>query len=663
MRNAQTIICFILLICCTQGLRAQRPVVPPDYQRVPVIISKEPGGNAGTWGTDIGPSGSRTQTFTTPAMGSGPNIFSSVRTEQNQVFTRANGEMAFIHRNAPFVWGGGSGDLRYDCSTDAGQTWNFGNGPLNSTLGTPARYPQMILHTDANGNTRPIWNAAALGTSSWDGHHNGVVCNYCTNPSSGTESLDFVGSGAYLPSGLSEGLSGEFWVSSLKWNGTSVTDSVMVFKANYSPNCEAPWALHAVLSGNFNSGSTGKVAIGPNMAFSPDGNTAYIVIMGDLAGGIDSILTPIVHKSTNAGATWSAPHEVDLSGIQFIRDSLQSLWGQQSNAGGVIPVSSGHYTCTGDYDVTVDKDGNLHIFNLLASATVLDADSIVQPGAYGLWPGLAKLMVDIYTPDGGTSWNARYIAPGYAFRGDFGTSNPVTLDNFCQISRDTSGEHIFFSWVDQDTTGQFGLADLVTPNLRIAGVRVADSNQTCWYRISDADLVWGGRVIAPTMSPEVYIDGNEYSLPIVVPELSTGDPLQQVNYFYFGDGARIDNQAFLPPSALNLAAPWPGCLVVGTDDPLESTGLLNLEAFWPQPADATARLRFELAHFAEFSLELFDLSGRKMRTVSEQVMDSGFHEVKLSTAGLPNGIYLLRLKAVEDGGNYQTINQRLVVQH
>ena len=45
------------------------------------------------------------------------------------------------------------------------------------------------------------------------------------------------------------------------------------------------------------NGNSQKVA--PNMAFSPDGTTGWVVTLGDLVGGKDSTFQPIFMKSSN----------------------------------------------------------------------------------------------------------------------------------------------------------------------------------------------------------------------------------------------------------------------------------------------------------------------------------------------------------------------------
>ena len=671
MRNALTFL--LLLILATNHLAGQGGLRLLPVDRVSYDMSTDLDPNAALDnsrpGTILGNSAKSSGIqITTQALGTASNIFTILRPEQNQVSVHGpSGRVTFIHRQDVSLWGGSSGNLRYDCSSDYGQTWDIDIGPLNPALTRPARYPNAALYTDNTGAQSILYSAATLdGANGWDGHVNGLVCDACSTNS--TEHYDFILQDSYLPSGLCEGEPGEFWVADLAWDGSSAMDSVFLYKT-IPANCDVTWQRVQTFTANWNSSPNGKVAIGPNVAFSPDGLVGYVVVMGDLAGGIDSIITPVYFKSEDGGESWSGPVEIDLSGNQMVIDSLQSLYGQQGAPPlGVIPVSSGEYTCTSDFDITVDRNGNLHIFNLLASASTLDSDSVVIPQSYSLFPGLAKLFVDIHTPDGGATWECRYIAPGIAWRGSFGTPTPVSLENFCQISRDDAGDRVFYSWVDQDSTGLFGVADMLLPDLRIAATRISDGYQTCWKMITDGDFAWGGGMLAPTLAPTVIDYGGTVALPIVGAQLVNNDPFFTTAFHYFGDAALIFDSEFQPPSNLNLAFPVTksagGCNGVGIEEAALTGALLRWDALWPNPTENELNLRFELGQFAEVEASLMDIHGRQVSAIFQGERDAGTTEIRWDQVlDLPAGIYLLRLQASSLDGRKEALTRRVVLGH
>jgi len=660
MRTAFLLVCLFLLFDSTSLLLAQGKHIPIDDQPVsaftgPDLLTTR---KSGVPGVDVVHRQTSAKTQAIPTLGAGPNVFSTLRPEQNQISHLPGGEMVFIHRSDPLVWGGGTGDLRYDCSTDGGLTWNIGNGLLNANNPSAGRYPQVIL-TDENNQVAPVWVAPTVGAAPWDAIASGVDTAFCQQFSQGPDTL-VPSNFAYLPSGMVEGLAGEFWYTTLKWDGAAVLDSVYIYKGTWGTNSKVDWTRHAVLAATFNSSTNGRVAIGPNMAFSPDGQTGYIALIGDIAGGIDSILTPIVYKSTDGGATWSPPNELDLSNDQVVRDSLQANFGQTANSGAIIPVSSGQYTCTSDYDITVDNVGNLHIFNVLATARRLDADSVVVPGAYQLFPGLDKVAVDIYTPDGGATWTTEHISSVFAWDGAFGSPNAFAMENHCQISRDATGERIFFSWVDQDSVGGlFGVADLLNPNLRIAGLRVTDGFKTCAKRITDGDPIWSDLALVPTLAPEIIRNGSQNFLPIVLVELTTGDPFASVRYHYFGQEAVLDDADFLDPANIGYAQPFP-CIVVGRDVPEPGGDFLELEAIGPIPSAGEVVLRYGLQEFAEVRMDCYDLNGRLVASKELGALGSGSHEMKLDGQAWGAGMYVVRITARTAEGRQAQVSRRLL---
>lgn len=675
MRNASTI--FLLLFLATNALWAQnlKRKAPLDRSAMSLVpdYSIDQHVRRGVSGTIPGNSSKRSgvQVFTQP-LGTASNIYTCVRPEQNQVSVHnPSGRITFIHRQNIGTWGGVNGTLRYDCSSDRGQSWNLDIGPLNPLLTRVARYPSMAIYTDpGSGDQSLLYTGATLDPNAgWDGHVNGMICDACSTNT--TEHYDFIGDDTYIPSSLTEGLSGEFWMADIAWDhpNTSILDTIFLYKTTMA-NCDVDWQRVEKFETKWNSSSTGvKIGLGPQVAFSPDGMVGYVVAMGDIEGGIDSIYTPIVYKTVDGGANWTGPTEVDLSGSQMIIDSLQSLWGQQGNPPyNELPVSSGQYTCTWDFDITVDVNGNLHIFNQIASARSLDADSLVEPAAYSIYFGFAKLFVDIHTTDQGATWDARYIAPGMAFQGSFGAQNAFTMENYCQMSRDATGERVFYSWVDMDTAGLFGTADLLLPNLRIAATRITDGYQTCWKMITDGDFAWEGAMLAPTMAPTIVDYGTTKALPIVGAQLVNNDPLQETAFHYFGDAALIFESEFQDPANLNLAfdviASNGGCNIVGVDDRPLPTELLRVEEVWPNPTSNELNIRYTLGEYAHVEAAIYDLHGKKVSAIFEGEQGPGLLSIQGNPAlSLPAGLYIIKMEATTPEGQSSAFSRRTVIGH
>jgi outer membrane protein assembly factor BamB len=73
-----------------------------------------------------------------------------------------------------------------------------------------------------------------------------------------------------------------------------------------------------------------------------------------------------------------------------------------------------------------------------------------------------------------------------------------------------------------------------------------------------------------------------------------------------------------------------------------------LEQARPNPCRGDARIAFTLAEAASATMELYDISGRKVRTLLQQHLAEGEHDVAVGLAGLAPGVYIYRLQAGVD---------------
>jgi len=83
------------------------------------------------------------------------------------------------------------------------------------------------------------------------------------------------------------------------------------------------------------------------------------------------------------------------------------------------------------------------------------------------------------------------------------------------------------------------------------------------------------------------------------------------------------------------------------NSPVESPALFSLSDPYPNPFNSSARIGFTLDKRGYVSISLHDLSGRRLRTLTDGMMPAGCHSVTLDAPGLENGLYLVVL---ESGG-------------
>lgn len=77
---------------------------------------------------------------------------------------------------------------------------------------------------------------------------------------------------------------------------------------------------------------------------------------------------------------------------------------------------------------------------------------------------------------------------------------------------------------------------------------------------------------------------------------------------------------------------------------------------FPNPFNPATKLRFQIPYVNNVTLEIFSITGQKVRTLINEQMEQGWHEVQwdgLDEAGssVPSGIYYARLRA----GNQEEI--------
>jgi len=98
--------------------------------------------------------------------------------------------------------------------------------------------------------------------------------------------------------------------------------------------------------------------------------------------------------------------------------------------------------------------------------------------------------------------------------------------------------------------------------------------------------------------------------------------------------------------------PLNGVVDVGADEYDPLTGIVGLDntlddpsiEIFPNPFTITTNIKFNLQSAGQVELSLFDFSGRKVRTIINNNLQAGFHEVKLNSSGLKSGIYFCVLK-------------------
>jgi len=71
----------------------------------------------------------------------------------------------------------------------------------------------------------------------------------------------------------------------------------------------------------------------------------------------------------------------------------------------------------------------------------------------------------------------------------------------------------------------------------------------------------------------------------------------------------------------------------------------KLEQNYPNPFNPSTTISFSLAEHARVTMKVYDILGRQVRTLVNETMKAGNHQVVFNAAGLASGIYFYRITA------------------
>jgi len=497
----------------------------------------------------------------TATIGSSSNMYSIGLGESNTI--AANNDLntvIFVHRNNAGLFGGHSGQLRYDISTDNGANWTSNLGVLNpaSVNGTnAARYPNIAIY-NPTGNTIPnnaylsylaptvasTWSSIVTGVCKLDG--TGTTENY--NQAAITQTL--------IPRSMCKGVPGTYWAIDLVNNGaTNLGYRILKGIWNNSTN-DIIWSQNTLLNPPFNTAFDGTNHVsGFAIGFDPSGQKGWACLITHITQGSSSYTYyPVFYSTVNGGTTWSSPTQVNMTQFPCVTSIITS---------GNVP------TVAFDMDLTVDMKGNPHALMCIGNGN----------NAYSIFYTSTHHMYDITRENG--FWNAVDLGDVSGQRNTFGTApNTLSMDMAPQSSRTDDGSKVFFTWSGSDIAN--------VPNAPNLFGKAYDVNARSWTQMKDftsCDPSINGTILFPKMAENVLNVLGGWELPVIYGQSTSGtDVAVPCNYLYL-DSLKFTQADFVLPQCsanitfvsgdtLNLCQGSSGALIVSSpqDALLWSTG-------------------------------------------------------------------------------------------
>ena len=375
------------------------------------------------------------------------------------------------------------------------------------------------------------------------------------------------------------------------------------------------------------------------IAASPDGNTVWIVSLANTGNlppvcGVQQRFYQVMFKSTDGGATWEDPIEVQLDGptgipaiLNFLSDyRIQQLFTPPYPARDEIP-----YTTAFDCDIVVDKWGLPHIGVVVG----------VSADGYSIATGDSSYAVfDIFYSSVDATWCAVLMGHPTTFRGDFGD---LYEDNRVNASINPAGDKVFISWLDTQLPG---VTDNIYPDVFLRGfdlftnmITAAPDNVTL---LSDVTQ----QAYFACASYYTFTEGDDCRIPIVTELLSDpNDPAQPVTFKYIAD-YEVSPSDFVVPAG-------PCTFPVGIDPKPR----VNAVSVYPNPVRDLAVVNVILVTSAKVSISVTNMLGQTVVDQSKGSLEAGAQQFTLDLAKFPAGVYYCTVLI-----NGEKYSQKLIVE-
>ncbi|MBX3164262.1 MAG: T9SS type A sorting domain-containing protein [Bacteroidetes bacterium] len=497
-------------------------------------------------------------------LGSASNMITLIRNGTSSIAADKDlNTVTFIHRNDAGLYGGSSGHIRYDISTNGGTAWTLNQGVINMPYLYPHRYPNVAIYNpSANTNTANAYMSfmnpvidSTLGA--WIGVQTGVS-TFNSTGTTNTYNQNGIGQNQ-CPNSLVPGATGEMWA--IDAHAPAAITGFKVYKGVWNSGAnDFVWNMNYSVTPTFISVPT-VVDIDFNIAFDPTGNIGWFCFPAHLNSAKPGLgLYPVFYKTTDGGNTWNGPIEVDLTKFSCITSNVPG--------GSNVSMNPGN-------DLVVDANGIPHMITTVGSSTGYTFN-------YNAW----HHMYDITMKDG--LWVAVDLGNVNGSPHAFGVTTFATQWQAPQASRSKDGTKVFFTWTD-NSNYSLGTQNSL-PDLFGKAYNVTNGTWTQTKNFTSCNVSTAGKIMFPHIAAEVLEPNNTtYLIPTVYGEPSVTNNLDLTANFVYLDNVTFSVSEFsvtVPPAVVNIL---PSSQLLVCQNGVVNASVQNAsDAIWGTGATGTA---------------------------------------------------------------------------
>ncbi len=82
---------------------------------------------------------------------------------------------------------------------------------------------------------------------------------------------------------------------------------------------------------------------------------------------------------------------------------------------------------------------------------------------------------------------------------------------------------------------------------------------------------------------------------------------------------------------------------------------------YPNPFNPSTLINYDIPFDGKVSLKVFDMSGKEVASLVDEVKSAGFYSVKFNASGIPSGVYFYKLTGESNGNNFSAVKKMMLV--